>query len=340
MIICGDFCYPFESVKRIEYKCSDSFLFSPKVVNFESSLMYCNDLKSSVAIPLHSSIASIGFLGELNFGCLTLANNHTFDFNVDFKIMKSHLNPNFITVGAGTDLDKAEKPVKFSGYSIFNFGWQTIGVKAAKKNKPGCATLKRQRVLNLIKDYVKRYPDEKVVLILHWNYEFELYPLPIDREFARELSNIGVYAVIGHHSHIIQDYEYFGDMPVFYGIGNFFMPRHKFGNYLLAYPESANTGVCVDISDRKNIKLYLSKNNNNKLEIEGPFHLTELPDFFQNNFAGMSKDRYFKFFKKNREKSFLLPIYNKLGFQEVVFDFFVNLRQILIDFLVKFRMKK
>ena len=301
--------------------------------------MYSNSLISNAPIPLYSSMESVNFLSKLNFNCLTLSNNHTFDFNIELSEYRKYLPITLNTVGAADTLQGSMSPVRVGEFTLFNFGWQTIGVKPATNKRAGCAPLRRKKILESLAEYIKANQKEKVVVILHWNYEFELYPLPLDREFARKLAELGVYATVGHHSHIIQGYEYFGEMPVFYGIGNFYMPKFKFGNYNLEYPDFANTGVCIDISDRLNIKLYTSKNIENNLNIDGPYSLKEKEYLFSREFAGMSKAQYLDFFKRNRKKSFLLPIYSEFGVQEVLFDFLVKVRQSIIDTLVKLKIK-
>ena len=157
-------------------------------------------------------------------------------------------------------------------FIFFNFGWPTIGVRLLHLIKQVVHPLLGLEFLRLLKNLSINLPTLRLLLFFHWNYEFELYPLPLDRELARRLSHIGVYAVVGHHSHIIQGYEFFGSMPCFYGIGNFYMPTYRFGDYMLKYPKEAMLGLCVDLSDISDIKVSI-ENIENNLTIKGPFNL-------------------------------------------------------------------
>ncbi|MEN7549557.1 CapA family protein [Rapidithrix thailandica] len=60
-----------------------------------------------------------------------------------------------------------------------------------------------------------------LVLYLHWGLELQPTPEPWQRELAKELINMGVDAIIGHHPHVVQSVEFIRDKPVFYSIGNY-----------------------------------------------------------------------------------------------------------------------
>ena len=180
------------------------------------------------------------------------------------------------------------------------------------------------------------HPNKKIVAVFHWNYEFEQYPQPADREFARHLVDLGVDAIVGHHSHIIQGFEYYKEVPIFYGLGNFYFPSANFDGFDLAFPEVANTGLSVKF-DGDACKIYITRlEANNTLSVveEGR---PQDSDFLKNlsQFSGMSHSEYKNFFRKFRVKRKALPIYYsyKDNFINFIKDKFVVLRQKPVDLL-------
>lgn len=61
-------------------------------------------------------------------------------------------------------------------------------------------------------DFVLAFP--------HWGEEYVLEHNASQREFAEFLCSAGVDAIVGAHPHCVQDFEYIGEVPVFYSLGN------------------------------------------------------------------------------------------------------------------------
>jgi len=66
-----------------------------------------------------------------------------------------------------------------------------------------------------------------IVMSLHWGLEFEFFPRTHQVDIAHELVELGVDAIISHHTHTIQPYEIYQPQrdrerkaPIFYGLGN------------------------------------------------------------------------------------------------------------------------
>lgn len=92
---------------------------------------------------------------------------------------------------------------------------------------------------------IARAREERIdflVAQLHWGFEHEFYPMPDQIELAHHLAELGVDAIIGHHSHILQPMELYRPkrapervVPIFYSLGNLITP--------FALPESCRSGV-------------------------------------------------------------------------------------------------
>lgn len=60
-----------------------------------------------------------------------------------------------------------------------------------------------------------------VIALPHWGEEYKLTHNARQREMAEWLEAQGCDAVIGSHPHVVQGFEYVGEMPVVYSTGNF-----------------------------------------------------------------------------------------------------------------------
>ena len=60
-----------------------------------------------------------------------------------------------------------------------------------------------------------------IIVYIHWGKEYERYHSKEQRKLAEMLVNCGVNLIIGGHPHVIEDYEFINNVPVFYSLGNF-----------------------------------------------------------------------------------------------------------------------
>lgn len=68
---------------------------------------------------------------------------------------------------------------------------------------------------------VKKEGAKYIIVYIHWGKEYERYHSDIQRKFAELLVNSGVNLIIGGHPHVVEDYEFINNVPVFYSLGNF-----------------------------------------------------------------------------------------------------------------------
>jgi poly-gamma-glutamate synthesis protein (capsule biosynthesis protein) len=348
MIFLGDLVYPHPNRLNFLNINNKDFLSKDKILNFESVLLSQKAKKVASGISLFSSIESLYILKNLNVKAVSLANNHITDFALSldeqYPLFLSH---NISPFGAGENLEQAIKPFFYTEnkieYGVLAFGWEVIGCQIATNNTRGVNPLRYQHVINIVGNFIDSYPKKKLIVIFHWNYEFELYPQPAHRQLAHVLIDMGVSAIFGHHSHVVQGFEIYNGCPIFYGLGNFYLPEQNYDGYNLKYPEIAKIGLGVEYNDNiSGIQLYwLYKDDNNKL------YLTKKESLLNSSkmlvlspFQEMSHKDYIIWFKKNRIKKKLLPIYknyNELTFNK---DLWVALRQKFIYFLVRINLKQ
>ena len=59
-----------------------------------------------------------------------------------------------------------------------------------------------------------------VIVSLHWGLEFAPHPNGAQRTLARALVDAGASVVLGHHAHVLQPVEAYGDGLILYNMGN------------------------------------------------------------------------------------------------------------------------
>ena len=230
-------------------------------------------------------------------------------------------------------------------YAVIAFGWKAIGCEPSNAQKKGVNPLKYEIIIDQVTNFFNKFSGVKLICIFHWDYEFELYPQPAHRQLAFELIDMGVEAIIGHHPHIVQGYEIYKSKPIFYSLGNFYFPNGIYNGYNINFSEEARNGLCVELNDDfRDIKLYWTYLDENKKMLiknqENLLNSNKLKDL--SIFSGMEHQDYIKWFFKNRKKNKFLPVYKTINSKcETIFnDKFIQVRQVMVDFLVHKILKK
>ena len=60
-----------------------------------------------------------------------------------------------------------------------------------------------------------------IIVYIHWGKEYERFHSKEQKKLAEVLVNCGVNFIIGGHPHVVEDYEFINNVPVFYSLGNF-----------------------------------------------------------------------------------------------------------------------
>ena len=345
MIFCGDFVFPGTWEKKIFINLGEEFLSEPKIVNFESTIKEINGKKTTKGIALHSSIESFKALKQLNVICTGHANNHVTDYNYSLKQYKNLFAQNNIqTIGIGRDLFEASKPFIYHPEKLLvhAMGWKAIRCHGPSKRSFGINLYDAESIERQVQTSLKNHPDYKIILFIHWNFEFETIPLPADRKFAHKMVDLGVDAIFGHHPHILNGFEVYKNKPIFYSLGNLFFPQVNYNGYSLRFRDSALSGISVAYNGCfDETKIYYHKQNDNSIWLESVFRLGESDTLNKlSQFSGMSDIEYLKFYKENRfHKNKLLPIYKnyKNKILTNILNSVVLTRQVPIDIISKLR---
>lgn len=209
--------YPFEKVANEMAKADITFinLENPIVKNcpiHNSGFVFCSDPKMIVG------------LKKAGVDIVNLANNHTLNYGQKgLEETKELLTQSGIDYVGDNNL-----VIKKVGDTTFGF----LGFERSQQGNPTLTTVDRE----LIRD-----SDPKVdvlVVGIHWGVEYQEKALPGVRELAKELVDLGVDLVVGHHPHWVQDSQIINGKPVYYSLGNFIFDQ--------MWSENTKIGLAVE----------------------------------------------------------------------------------------------
>ena len=192
-----DYAYPFAGVK--EYFASDECTF----INLENPLTERGNPAGNPFVfrgpPAYTQILTEGSVEFAN-----VVNNHAMDYGEEGyldtlaalddagihytpqKEIRVFTTENGLTIGMYTDLH----PQKSEGFSEVVTSLHEQGA-------------------------------EIVIFCFHWGQEYFYKPNALQTELGHAAVDAGVDIVYGHHSHILQPVEEYGDGVIFYSLGNF-----------------------------------------------------------------------------------------------------------------------
>ncbi len=196
------------------------------VLNFEGPVPGPSSRPASKAGPhLAMDAHAACVANEMGFRAATLANNHSMDYGADglkntLELLGKH---GVETVGAGLALDCATRPLRVTlpgnqRVQILSFCEREFGT--SERGGAGAAWLHSPYA----EDAVQKARGECDVVIVCAHGGNELMPLPSvqRRGQLRRLIEAGADVVIGHHPHVPQGWERWGDGTIFYSLGDFY----------------------------------------------------------------------------------------------------------------------
>ncbi|MBR1891910.1 MAG: CapA family protein [Lachnospiraceae bacterium] len=170
------------------------------------------------------------FLSLLGVDIVSLANNHAYDHGKDALLDTfDTLTSNGIRyVGAGKNLSEAMTP------QYFTINGTVISIVAATQierslppdtveateSSPGVLrTLDPEKFISVIKN-AKANSDVCIVFV-HWGSENKSDFESSQAELANAYVDAGADVILGAHPHVLQGFDYIGDVPVLYSMGNY-----------------------------------------------------------------------------------------------------------------------
>lgn len=233
ILIAGDFCPRDRVAALFEKRDFASVLSEVKgivsqadyaIVNFECPVTKGGEKPIVKQGPnLYCSEKGLEAVGWAGFNCVTLANNHFYDFGDEGVIntLEACKNNKIDIVGGGINLSEASKTL----YRLIN--GQTLAILNCCEHEFSIATDSTggSNPLNPIQQYYAikeaRAKADYVLVIVHGGHELWQLPSPRMVETYRFFIDAGADAVVNHHQHCYSGYEVYQGKPIFYGLGNF-----------------------------------------------------------------------------------------------------------------------
>ena len=155
----------------------------------------------------------------------SLANNHILDCGAKglLDTIQAAKDHGCQTIGAGADKDDAAKPVFVEGaggIGVFSVVYDA-DILRTPEDEPGVLIWTEIERIRKTIDLIKSKCRWCVIVVHGQRTEFNQIPLPVSRKLMKSYLDMGADVVVGHHPHVVQNYERFGKKMIFYSLGNF-----------------------------------------------------------------------------------------------------------------------
>ncbi|MCX8029567.1 MAG: CapA family protein [Brevinematales bacterium] len=200
--------------------------FDAFVVNLEGPISHRGkQIPKKYSFRFETNVVSM--LKSSGISIVNLANNHIYDWGYEaFTDTINILSSNGIGFFGIADLSNSIGYifVKSNYSNVLRIGFLGFS-EFLKELKP---TRKRPLGLSVIdeKSLVKTIPLFKsnvdfLVVSVHWGEEYKKTNNRFQEKLAKKFIDLGADIVIGHHPHVIQNYEIYKGKYMFYSLGNF-----------------------------------------------------------------------------------------------------------------------
>lgn len=250
------------------------------ITNLESPLINKGTPIPKTGPNLKSPPKSIEALKFVGFDMVTLANNHIMDYGAEglFSTMDICKKNGIEYLGVGVSLEDAQK-IKYKvckGKQIAFINVAENEWSTTQENEAGANPLDSVSLFYQINE-AKQNADH-TILIIHGGHEGYELPSPRMKKLYRYIIDLGVDAVIGHHTHCYSGHEVYKGKPIVYSLGNFlFDSPHNRNN------TSWNKGCTITLNisgNRINFELHPFYQCNDRVGIS-LYNESEKEEFFQ-----------------------------------------------------------
>lgn len=219
--------------KHFSKSCGDENLFDEKIVSFLAQSDYTvvnvegaissGAVKSDKPLTHANPPQCVEWIKKINGNIWNLANNHSMDCgDVGLESTLDVAKENHCaTIGAGLCAHDAQKPViidRDGGIGIVAVTY--FRQNRADSQSPGCFVAEDEE---LVRKQIREIKAKNrwCIVVSHVGQEFSQIPMPYLRRRYKRYLKYGADIVVGHHPHVVQNYEKFDNKMVFYSLGNF-----------------------------------------------------------------------------------------------------------------------
>lgn len=244
-----------------------------RIINLETSVTTHPKKWPDKAFNYRMHPENLKCLTEAQIDYVSLANNHTLDFEVQgmYDTMKALDEHGIRWAGVGRNLEEAMKPAVFTvkGTTLAAYSFSDhYDFWAAGPNKPGinfldvdAYTTQDIARIKAHMDDTRRKTNVDIMLVsLHWGPNYSWSPSEEKQQFAKDLiDHCGVDIIHGHSAHHIQGIELYKGKPILYGCGDFvddYAVTEQFRNdlgfaYFINWDKSSKSAKSIDLIPTK-----------------------------------------------------------------------------------------
>jgi poly-gamma-glutamate synthesis protein (capsule biosynthesis protein) len=248
----GDYKFPFKNIA--DYFKSTDILFG----NLESQISDKGN-KIGTVNSFRVEPKAIEGLKYAGFNVLSVANNHSFDYNTaaledSFNRLKE---AGIEYVGGGFNREEAFKLkiIEKNGIKIGFLAYCSIGAKGwvATGNMAGIAFITEEDMEEIKSDISKAKEQVDVLFVSsHFGDEYQAEQNESQITMYRAFIDAGADIVLGHHPHVVQPIEEYANGWIAYSLGNFVFDQ--------GFSEETMKGLLLEILiEGKKIKSVLGK---------------------------------------------------------------------------------
>lgn len=234
----GDYSYPFMNINSVIREATVAF------ANVESAV---SDRGVDSGKPYSFRIPSLAAqaIADSGLDVVSIANNHSLDWGYDAlcDTVNNLQAVGLKTAGAGCNESQAERSATISlpdgtqiailAYTEFYAGAYAVG------DHPGFSHYDLDNMQQSI--IRERAAGADLVLVsLHWGIEYKPRSNEAQQTLAHILIDSGADMIIGHHPHVPQEIERYGDGWIVYSLGNFVFDQ--------SWSEETMRGLLVRVS--------------------------------------------------------------------------------------------
>ncbi|MCX6765291.1 MAG: CapA family protein [Candidatus Nealsonbacteria bacterium] len=248
----GDYRFPFENIA--DYFKSADIIFG----NLEGQISDKGN-KIGTVNSFRVEPKAIEGLKYAGFNVLSVANNHSFDYNTaaledSFNRLKK---AGIEYVGGGFNKEEAFKLkiIEKNGTKIGFLAYCSVGAKGwvATDTNTGIAFITEKDMEGIKKDISKAKEQVDVLIVSsHFGDEYQVEQNESQIIMYQAFIDAGADIVLGHHPHVIQPVAEYGNGWIAYSLGNFVFDQ--------GFDEITMKGLLLEISfENKKVKSVLSR---------------------------------------------------------------------------------
>ncbi len=231
--------------------------FDLVIANLETPVRTGDDFNENKDILLYSSKeVTSELLKMLNIGCVSLANNHIYDYKMSgLKATIDLLDTEGIYhTGAGYKVEHIEPIIiERRSYKIGFMAYIDQSTNPKTESFPELLInyFDLPSVINDIAS-IKKHVDI-IICSIHWGNDYSNYYTREQQNIARLLIREGVNIIAGHHPHTVQPFELYHGSSIFYSLGQLCFGDMIWEGELKALKRKTKTGIIPVLDPHKGI---------------------------------------------------------------------------------------